>query len=60
MHSRHINDTSESEAGTLKLPTYLRPRSPHGAEARCKWFAYGPADATATRLSLASLKSSLV
>jgi len=28
--------------------------------ARCKWFAYGPADATATRSSLASLKSRLV
>jgi len=28
--------------------------------ARCKWFAYGPADATATSSSLASLKSSLV
>jgi len=28
--------------------------------ARCRWFAYGPADATATRSSLASLKSRLV
>ena len=27
---------------------------------RCKWFAYGPADATATRSSLASLKSRMV
>ena len=27
------------------------------SEARCKWFAYGPADATATPWSLASLKS---
>jgi len=27
---------------------------------RCKWFAYGPADATATPSSLASLKSRLV
>jgi len=27
---------------------------------RCKWFAYGPADATATSSSLVSLKSSLV
>jgi len=31
----------------------------HGylSEARCKWFAYGPSDATATPSSLASLKS---
>jgi len=28
--------------------------------ARCKWFAYGPADVTAVPLSLASLKSRLV
>jgi len=28
--------------------------------ARCKWFAYGPADSTATRSSLASLKSRMV
>jgi len=28
--------------------------------ARCKWFAYGPADATATHSSLASLKSRMV
>jgi len=28
--------------------------------ARCTWFAYGPADATATPLFLASLKSRLV
>jgi len=28
--------------------------------ARCKWFAYGQADATATPSSLASLKSRLV
>jgi len=28
--------------------------------ARCKWFTYGPADATATLSSLASLKSRLV
>jgi len=28
--------------------------------ARCKWFACGPTDATATRSSLASLKSRLV
>jgi len=28
--------------------------------ARCKWFAHGPADATATPSSLASLKSKLV
>jgi len=28
--------------------------------ARCKWFAYGPADATPTPLSLASLKSRMV
>jgi len=28
--------------------------------ARCKWFAYGPADATATPSSLASLKSRFV
>jgi len=28
--------------------------------ARCKWFAYGPPDATATPSSLASLKSGLV
>ena len=28
--------------------------------ARCKWFAYGPTDATATRSSLASLKSRMV
>jgi len=28
--------------------------------ARCKWFAYGPADATVTPLSLASLKPRLV
>jgi len=28
--------------------------------ARCKWFEYGPADATTTLLSLASLKSKLV
>ena len=28
--------------------------------ARCKWFAYGPADATGTLSSLASLKSRLV
>jgi len=28
--------------------------------ARCKWFAYGPADATATPSSLASLKFRLV
>jgi len=27
---------------------------------RCKWFAYGPADATATPSSLASLKSRMV
>jgi len=27
---------------------------------RCKWFAYGPPDATATPLSLASLKSRMV
>jgi len=27
---------------------------------RCKWFAYGPADASATSLSHASLKSRLV
>jgi len=34
----------------------------HGylAGARCKWFAYGPADATATPLSLAALKSRMV
>jgi len=34
----------------------------HGylSEAKCKWFAYGPADATATPSSLASLKSRLV
>jgi len=25
------------------------------SEARCKWFAYGPADATTTPLSLVSL-----
>jgi len=30
------------------------------SEARCKWFAYGPADATATPSCLASLKSRLV
>jgi len=30
------------------------------SRARCKWFAYGPADATATPSSLASLKSKLV
>ena len=30
------------------------------SRARCKWFAYGPADATATPLSLASLKSRMV
>jgi len=28
--------------------------------ARCKWFAYGPADATATPSSLASVKSRMV
>ena len=28
--------------------------------ARCKWFAYGPADATATPSSFASLKSRMV
>jgi len=28
--------------------------------ARCKWFAYSPADATATPVSLGSLKSRLV
>jgi len=28
--------------------------------ARCKWFAYGPADATATPSSVASLKSRIV
>jgi len=28
--------------------------------ARCKWFAYGPADATATASSVALLLSSLV
>jgi len=27
---------------------------------RCKWFAYGPADATATPLSLASLQTRMV
>jgi len=27
--------------------------------ARCRWFAYGPADATAILLSLASIKSRL-
>ena len=34
----------------------------HGylSEARCKWFAYGPANATTTPLSLASLKSRMV
>jgi len=32
----------------------------HLSAARCKWFAYGPADATATPSSLASLKSRLV
>jgi len=30
------------------------------SEARCKWSAYGPADATATPSSLASLKSRMV
>jgi len=28
--------------------------------ARCKWFAYGPADSTATPLSLALLESGMV
>jgi len=28
--------------------------------ARCKWFAYGPADATATSSSVAPVKSRLV
>ena len=28
--------------------------------ARCKWFAHGPADATATPSSLASLKSRMI
>jgi len=34
----------------------------HGylSEVRCKWFAYGPADATATPSSLASVKSRMV
>jgi len=34
----------------------------HGylSEARCKWFAYGPADAIATPSSLALLKSRMV
>ena len=34
----------------------------HGylSEARCKWFAYGPANATVTPSSLASLKSRMV
>ena len=32
----------------------------HLSGARCKWFAYGPADATATTSSLASLKSRLI
>jgi len=32
----------------------------HLFEARCKWFACGPADATATPSSLASLTSKLV
>jgi len=31
-----------------------------GAGERCRWFTYGPADATATPSSLASLKSRLV
>jgi len=30
------------------------------SRARCKWFAYGPADATATPLSLAPVKSRVV
>jgi len=37
--------------------TYWRGYLPR---ARCKWFAYGPPDATATLSSLASLKSRLV
>jgi len=28
--------------------------------ARCKWFAYGPADATATSSSIAPVKARLV
>jgi len=37
-------------------------RCGHGylSGASCKWFAYGPADVTATRSSFASLKSSMV
>jgi len=32
----------------------------HLSAAKCKWFVYGPADATATPSSLASLKSRMV
>ena len=40
----------------------LRLKCWHGylSEARCRWFAYGPVDATASPSSLASLKSTLV
>ena len=46
---------------TLRSPSVLmRCWRGYLSAARCKWFAYGPADATATLSSLASLKSRMV
>jgi len=47
--------------GTWSVKSWV-VRYSHGylSGARCKWFAYGPADATATPSSLASVKSRMV
>jgi len=38
----------------------VRYRRGYLSEARCKWFAYGPADATTTTSSLAPVKTRIV
>jgi len=63
LHCLQCFDTDGWKSGWasgLKKNRVMRCWHGYLSTARCKWFAYGPADAVANQSSLASLKSRMV
>jgi len=58
--STMLNVDQNVLAGSTMLVRYAGHWCGYLSGARCKWFAYGPADATATPSSLAPVKSRMV